>query len=174
MEENATLPAKLSVLPESWVSKIFSHMSAYYGTLFLDRWRDADLAEVKRIQERRFLYGRALISSDAYAAGRLTTTADGASVSATPPPTLGSAPDNPECFKAALKALIEGSAFPPTLPEFVALCRRHYQRPVPANAILTHQAGEPLSREEARARFAEIGRRFVSRKDAAAGEMEAA
>lgn len=46
------------------------------------------LAEVKRIQERRFLYGRALISSDAYAAGRLTTTADGASVSATPTPTL--------------------------------------------------------------------------------------
>lgn len=140
MEENATLPAKLSVLPESWVSKIFSHMSAYYGTLFLDRWRDADLAEVKRIWAEA----------------------------------LSSFSDNPECFKAALKALIEGSAFPPTLPEFVALCRRHYQRPVPANAILTHQAGEPLSREEARARFAEIGRRFVSRKDAAAGEMEAA
>ena len=46
------------------------------------------LIEAKRIQERRFLTGRASIASDAFAAGRLTTTADGASVSATPTPTV--------------------------------------------------------------------------------------
>lgn len=46
------------------------------------------LIEAKRIQERRFLTGRASIASDVFAAGRLTTTADGASVSATPTPTV--------------------------------------------------------------------------------------
>lgn len=135
-----TLPAKLSVLPESWIDKIFGHMSAYYGSQFADRWKDCNLAEVKRIWAAE----------------------------------LASFSDNPECFAGALKSLIEGSIYPPTLPEFVALCRRHYQQPRPANAILTHQAGEPLSRDEARMRFAEIKARFVSRKDAAAGEDVAA
>jgi hypothetical protein len=46
------------------------------------------LVESKRIQERRMLFGRTTKASDTYAAGRLTTTADGASVSATPTPTL--------------------------------------------------------------------------------------
>lgn len=46
------------------------------------------LVEAKRIQERSFLFGRTTIASDSYAAGRLTTTADGASVAATPTPVL--------------------------------------------------------------------------------------
>lgn len=46
------------------------------------------LIEAKRIQERRFLVGRATKASDGYATGRLTTTADGASISATPTPSV--------------------------------------------------------------------------------------
>jgi hypothetical protein len=46
------------------------------------------MIECKRAQERRFLFGRSTIAADAYAAGRLTTTADGASVAATPTPVL--------------------------------------------------------------------------------------
>lgn len=46
------------------------------------------MIEARRIQERRFLFGRSTIAADAFAAGRLTTTADGASVSATPTPVL--------------------------------------------------------------------------------------
>lgn len=46
------------------------------------------MIEARRNQEKRFLFGRSSISADTYAAGRLTTTADGASVAATPTPTL--------------------------------------------------------------------------------------
>lgn len=46
------------------------------------------MIEARRTQERRFLFGRSTIAADAYAAGRLTTTADGAAVAATPTPTL--------------------------------------------------------------------------------------
>lgn len=46
------------------------------------------LIEAKRIQERRFLYGRSSKASDAFAVGRLTTTPDGSSVAATPTPTV--------------------------------------------------------------------------------------
>lgn len=46
------------------------------------------MIETRRIQERRFLFGRATQASDIYASGRLTTTADGAAVAATPTPTL--------------------------------------------------------------------------------------
>lgn len=46
------------------------------------------MVEARRRQERRFLFGRSTIAADAYAAGRLTTTADGASVAATPTPSL--------------------------------------------------------------------------------------
>lgn len=45
---NATLPAKLNALPDAWVSKIFGHMEVLYGSLFIDRWRDCDMAAIRR------------------------------------------------------------------------------------------------------------------------------
>lgn len=94
-EANATLPAKLSVLPDSWIERIFTLMSAMYGALFRERWRDCDLDEVKRVWAEE----------------------------------LSSFSDNPECFGLALKAMVGECKFPPTLPEFVAICRKHYSRP---------------------------------------------
>lgn len=133
--QNETLPAKFNALPDRWVEKIFSTMSAYYGSLFLDRWRGTDLAEVKQV------WAEALATFS----------------------------DCPECFSAALKDLTSGSQFPPTLPEFVALCRSNYSAPRPANAILTYAAGEPLNRAEASARLAEIRARFRTGRPSSAG-----
>lgn len=94
-EASATLPAKLCALPDSWVERIFSRMSALYGALFRERWRDCDLVEVKAVWAEE----------------------------------LSSFSDNPECFGLALKAMVGECKFPPTLPEFVAICRKHYVRP---------------------------------------------
>lgn len=94
-ESNATLPAKLSSLPDSWIERIFSRMSAMYGSLFRERWRDCDLSEVKLVWAEE----------------------------------LSTFSDNPECFGMALKAIVSECKFPPTLPEFVAICRRNYSQP---------------------------------------------
>lgn len=101
--EKSTLPAKLPALPDPWVSKLFSHMSALYGTRFTDLWKDCDLADVKHTWAEE----------------------------------LASFTDNPECFGLALKSLTNENRFPPTLPEFVAICRRHYKRPMPV--MLEHK-----------------------------------
>lgn len=128
-ETKSTLPAKLSALPESWIDKIFAHMGAYYGSLFADRWKDNNIAEVKRI------WAEALASFS----------------------------DNPECFKASLRSMIDECKFPPTLPEFVALCRKHYVRPPQqvAPPALEHQ---PLLRDDARRRLAELKTKFPTMK----------
>ena len=34
-------------LPDAWISKIFSKFEARYGSLFIDRWRDCDMANVR-------------------------------------------------------------------------------------------------------------------------------
>ncbi len=113
---NATLPAKLSALPDRWISKVFATMSAAYGTLFTDRWKDSDLNEVKQIWAQK----------------------------------LATFSDSPETFSKALAAMIDECKFPPTLPEFVAICRRHYKRPEPV--MLCHT----LSQEEIESNRARI------------------
>lgn len=125
MQTNATLPAKLSALPEPWIEKIFGHMTACYGSLFMDRWKDSNLADVKRIWASE----------------------------------LASFSDSPECFRAALKSVVEECKFPPTLPEFVELCRRHYVRPA-AGPALTYREPEPISHARAVEVLREIKNRF--------------
>lgn len=128
-EANATLPAKLSVLPDSWIERIFTRMSAMYGALFRERWRDCDLDEVKRV----------------WAEG------------------LSSFSDNPECFGLALKAMVGECKFPPTLPEFVAICRKHYSRP--KLVALEHKlTPEDIERNKARAKeiVERLGRRMAA------------
>jgi hypothetical protein len=116
-EANVTLPVKLSVLPDSWVEKIFSKMSSLYGTLFSDRWRDCDLNDVKAAWAEE----------------------------------LAGFSDNPECYGLALKAMVEECKFPPTLPEFFALCRKSYSRPQ-LGAIEYKLSPEDLERNKARAK----------------------
>lgn len=85
------------MLPDSWVAKIFDHMSAMYGSKFADLWRGSDLATVRRTWAERL-------------AGFETM---------------------PNAIKEALNAL-DNKPFPPTLPEFLAMCReagmRHVQQ----------------------------------------------
>lgn len=126
--EKSTLPDKLNALPLQWVEKIFSHMAAYYGTLFVDRWKGLNLDEVKAVWSKE----------------------------------LATFSDNPECFKRALKALVEGSTYPPTLPEFVKLCRQHYERP--ALPALEHKfTDEEVERNKERIASIreDIARRFA-------------
>ncbi len=128
-EANATLPAKLSVLPDSWIERIFTRMSAMYGALFRERWRDCDLDEVKRVWAEE----------------------------------LSSFSDNPECFGLALKAMVGECKFPPTLPEFVAICRKHYSRP--KLVALEHKlTPEDIERNKARAKeiVERLGRRMAA------------
>jgi hypothetical protein len=44
---NATYPANVSALPDSWISKIFAKFEARYGSLFIDRWKDCNMANVR-------------------------------------------------------------------------------------------------------------------------------
>lgn len=128
-EANATLPAKLSVLPDSWIERIFTRMSAMYGALFRERWRDCDLDEVKRVWAEE----------------------------------LSSFSDNPECFGLALKAMVGECKFPPTLPEFVAICRKHYSRP--KLVALEHKlTPEDIERNKARAKevVERLGRKMAA------------
>lgn len=44
---NATSPPTVSALPESWISKIFAKFEARYGSLFIDRWKDCNMENVR-------------------------------------------------------------------------------------------------------------------------------
>lgn len=127
-ETKSTLPAKLSALPELWIEKIFGHMGDYYGSLFSDRWKDCNIASVKRTWAKA----------------------------------LASFTDHPECFRLALKSMIDECRMPPTLPEFVALCRKHYVRPQPQRAALPDIPPRYTSVEEGRRRLAELKAKFPS------------
>lgn len=45
--QSATSQANQRALPEKWVEKIFAKFEARYGSLFLDRWRGCNMANVK-------------------------------------------------------------------------------------------------------------------------------
>ena len=98
-QTSVTSPARPSVLPDSWISKIFDHMSGLYGSKFADLWRGTDLEAVKRIWAEK----------------------------------LAGFQPMPKAIKEALDAL-DNKPFPPTLPEFIGLCRE---------AALRHQANIP-------------------------------
>lgn len=47
-QPTATLPARLRELPDGrWVDRLFARLAAIYGALWLDRWRDVPIADVK-------------------------------------------------------------------------------------------------------------------------------
>lgn len=45
--QNATSQASQRALPDAWVSRIFSRLEGRYGSLFHDRWRGCDMANVR-------------------------------------------------------------------------------------------------------------------------------
>ena len=83
---NVTSLVKPSVLPESWVEKLFARFSAMYGRKFADLWADCNLRDVKA-----------------------TWAEDLAGFTG-------------EEIKRGVDAC-KTRTFPPTLPEFVQLCR---------------------------------------------------
>lgn len=110
--QNVTSPPIASALPETWVKKIFSKFEGRYGSLFLDRWRGCDMANV------------------------MATWAE----------ELAGFEDQPERIAYALRSLAD-QQFPPTLPEFIAACRRAPTKA--AGPALTHQ---PTPEERQRSR----------------------
>ena len=71
---------------------------------------------------------------------------------------LASFSDNPECFGLALKEMVS-CKFPPTLPEFVEMCRTKYKRPQPVFVALTH-VKTYLSKEETNDRLTQLRKKF--------------
>lgn len=85
---NATSPPNRRVLPDALVSRVFERMEALYGSLFIDRWKDTDIARVRAVWAEE----------------------------------LGGFADAPEMIAHALRSL-SACPMPPTLPEFLVLCR---------------------------------------------------
>lgn len=77
------------MLPDSWIDRIFKRLEGRYGSLFIDRWRGCDMANVRETWAEE----------------------------------LDGFRDQPDRIAHALKSLAE-EKFPPTLPEFIAACRR--------------------------------------------------
>lgn len=45
--QSATSQPTVSALPDAWISKIFAKFEARYGSLFIDRWKDCNMANVR-------------------------------------------------------------------------------------------------------------------------------
>jgi hypothetical protein len=87
-------------LPASWVERIFDRMQGLYGTLWLDRWRTGETVEMAgRSMDRGLLNAKATWAAE-----------------------LAGFADKAECIGKALEAC-RSQQFPPTLPEFLKLCR---------------------------------------------------
>lgn len=101
------------MLPDSWIAKIFDHMSGLYGSKFADLWRGTDPATVRRMWAEK----------------------------------LAGFESMPKAIKEALDSL-DDKPFPPTLPEFLGLCREAGRRHVDAPIRLEHKP-TPEEKEKA-------------------------
>lgn len=104
---SGTSPASPCVLPDAWIEKIFQRLHGLYGSLWLDRYRIG----------QSDAQGRDLGVENAKATWSCE---------------LAGFAECPEAIGWALKQL-SSIPFPPTLPEFLALCR---QAPRPAAPAL--------------------------------------
>jgi len=87
-------------LPDSWVDRIFDRMQGMYGSLWVDRWRSGETVE-----RAGRSFDRGLLNAKA-------TWAQG----------LGGFSGQPERIHRALESC-RSKSLPPTLPEFIELCR---------------------------------------------------
>ena len=83
-------------LPDAWIQKIFSTMQGYYGARWLNMWK---------------LNQTLPNGEDVGIVNAMRTWAEN----------LGGFADHPECLKHALKIL---PSEPPTLPQFLEMCRK--------------------------------------------------
>lgn len=88
-------------LPDSWVERIFDRMQGMYGSLWVDRWRTGETVErAGRVFDRGLLNAKATWAQE-----------------------LGGFAEQPERIQRALESC-RSKSLPPTLPEFVELCRQ--------------------------------------------------
>lgn len=104
---------KLDPLPESWIAKIFDHMSGLYGSKFADLWNGSNVDSVRRMWAAK----------------------------------LAGFADMPKAIKEALDAL-DSKPYPPTLPEFLAMCREAGRRHAAPVAAIEYK---PTAEEQKRA-----------------------
>ena len=120
---NETSPANRSALPDSWIGRVFDHMSGLYGSRFADLWRGTDPETVRRMWDEKLAGFREM----------------------------------PGAIKEALDSL-DSKPYPPTLPEFLQMCReaapRHLNKPVMLSYTQT---------PEDRAKAQEIARTVVEK-----------
>lgn len=129
-------PSKRPPLPDSWVERIFDRMQGMYGSLWLDRWRSGEM-----IEQGGQRFDRGLLVAKATWADELAGFAD-----------------QPERLAKALEACRHRN-LPPTLPEFLELCRQQH-------ADLPRQLLAPrASADEVAPHLAEIARRVATPKD---------
>lgn len=105
-QPNETSPEKQPALPDAWIRRLFSRLSAMYGSRFADMWRGCDLDDVKAVW----------------------------------------AADLGVLSRAELVAGVEackGRDWPPTLPEFLKLCRP----PVDFGAALSEAIAQTIKRK---------------------------
>lgn len=101
-----TAPSNVRLLPVSWVDRLFERMQGYYGSLWVDRWRSGELDANGR--DRGLLNAKATWCAE-----------------------LGGFTDQPERIQRAIEACRHRS-LPPTLPEFLELCRQAQANAAPA------------------------------------------
>lgn len=101
------------MLPDSWIGRIFDHMSGLYGSRFADLWSGTNHDTVKRMWAEK----------------------------------LAGFASMPKAIKEALDSL-DDKPFPPTLPEFLALCREAARRHTDAPLKLEYK---PTAEERERA-----------------------
>ena len=111
-------------LPVSWVDRLFDRMQGFYGSLWVDRWRSGELDANGR--DRGLLNAKATWCIE-----------------------LGGFVDQSERIQKAIEAC-RSCKLPPTLPEFMELCRQASPNVVPA------LPAPKVSQEVARERVAQL------------------
>lgn len=112
-------------LPASWVEKIFRRMQGYYGSIWVDRWKSGESQQTPQgLVDVGMLNAKVVWAEE-----------------------LGGFSDTPEAIGKALDAC-KGLKFPPTLPEFLALCREEAGRPKPAKQIEYTPTAEDRQRQQ--------------------------
>lgn len=115
-------PSKRPPLPDSWVERIFDRMQGLYGSLWLDLWRSGEMMEQGGRQfDRGLLLAKATWGQE-----------------------LAGFASQPERIHRALEAC-RHRRMPPTLPEFLDLCRQQHgnaPRALPSPAISAERVAE--------------------------------
>lgn len=125
-------PSKRPPLPDSWVERIFDRMQGLYGSLWLDRWRSGELLEQGGQRfDRGLLLAKATWGEE-----------------------LAGFVDQPERISRALEACRHRN-LPPTLPEFLDLCRQQHAEQMKA------LAAPRMSQQEVAPRIAELAKKVA-------------